>query len=156
MDMENIMSLRIRELRKENKITMVELAQKIGVTQPTITKWENGETKNIKNSTIIKLSKIFGVSPLYLLGVVDERDWTLNETHVNQQVDLVVTDEEGETFSVELLTPSPHRNNDVLMYYKLLCTLKCPESSKLLRNYIDFLYDTSVPEDIKNEVRKGK
>lgn len=51
----------IKQLRKERKMTVRELAEKLGVTHPTISNWENGICEpDIKS--IIKLADIFGVS----------------------------------------------------------------------------------------------
>ena len=52
---------KILELRKKNNITQEELADKVGVSRQTISKWELGETApDIKQAK--ELSKIFNVS----------------------------------------------------------------------------------------------
>ena len=52
---------KILELRKKNNITQEELAEKVGVSRQTISKWELGETApDLKQSK--ELSKIFNVS----------------------------------------------------------------------------------------------
>lgn len=52
---------KIMELRKKNNITQEELAEKVGVTRQTISKWELDETSpDIKQAA--SLSKIFKVS----------------------------------------------------------------------------------------------
>ncbi len=51
----------IKELRKERKMTVRELAQKMGVTHPTISNWENGICEPDLKS-IAKLADIFGVT----------------------------------------------------------------------------------------------
>ena len=55
---------RLKELRKQKKLTIVELAEKIGVTKLTILNWEH----EIKGSNAKKLADFFGVSIPYLLG----------------------------------------------------------------------------------------
>ncbi|MGN0961653.1 MAG: helix-turn-helix domain-containing protein [Christensenellales bacterium] len=58
----------LKELRKERKLTQTELAKFLCTTQDTISLWE------LKKSypdvpTLIKISKFFGVSCDYLLGL---------------------------------------------------------------------------------------
>ena len=58
---------RLKELRKQKKLTIVELAEKIRVTKSTILNWEHG-THEIKGSNAKKLAEYFNVSVPYLLG----------------------------------------------------------------------------------------
>lgn len=51
---------KILELRKKNNLSQEALAEKIGVSRQTISKWELGETSpNIKQAK--ELSKVFNV-----------------------------------------------------------------------------------------------
>ena len=57
----------IREMRNEKKMTQQELAEKIGVTDRAISKWENGRgTPDI--TLLISLSKELGINVLELLN----------------------------------------------------------------------------------------
>lgn len=58
---------RLKELRKEKKLTQEELAKEIGVSKITILRWENGE-RQIKPEKAQQLADYFGVSVGYLLG----------------------------------------------------------------------------------------
>ena len=58
---------RLKELRKEKKLTQEELAGEIGVSKITILRWENGE-RQIKPDKTQALADYFGVSTSYLLG----------------------------------------------------------------------------------------
>lgn len=61
-------STRLFELRKQNKLTQDEVAEKIGVSRLTYSRYENGERK--PNLDIIKqLADIYGVSSDYLLNI---------------------------------------------------------------------------------------
>ena len=60
---------RIKELRILNNLTLEELGEKVGVKKAAVQKWESGMTKNLKRSTIQKLSEIFDVSPTYVMGM---------------------------------------------------------------------------------------
>lgn len=53
------MSVNIKKIRKEQGLTQVALAEKIGVKQNTISAWENGESYP-RVEVLIKLSEIFG------------------------------------------------------------------------------------------------
>lgn len=61
---------RLKELRKEKKLTQEELAQKINVTKLTISRWERGE-RLPKSDKAQELADIFGVNTAYLLGYSD-------------------------------------------------------------------------------------
>lgn len=61
---------RLKELRKENHLTQVEVAEGLGISQPAYQAWET-ERKNATKETIKRLSDFFGVSYSYLLGISD-------------------------------------------------------------------------------------
>ena len=67
---------RLRELRKEKKLTQKYLAQKLDVAKLTISRWERG-THQIKLDKAEMLSSIFGVSIPYLLGIDAENSTNL-------------------------------------------------------------------------------
>ena len=57
----------IKELRKHNRISQMELAKKLNTTQANISAWESGKWQP-DNENLIKMSHIFGVTVDYLLG----------------------------------------------------------------------------------------
>jgi len=59
---------RLKEARKKLKLTQKELAEKIGVTRPAVTQWEN-DLYEPDNKTIALLAKILNVSTDYLHGI---------------------------------------------------------------------------------------
>lgn len=61
---------RLKELRKEKKLTQEELAEKINVTKLTISRWERGE-RVPKSDKAQQLADFLGVTPAYLLGYSD-------------------------------------------------------------------------------------
>ena len=61
---------RLKELRKEKKLTQKELAEKTDIPYRTLQRWENGET-DIKSEKANELAKLFNVSVSYLLGYSD-------------------------------------------------------------------------------------
>lgn len=62
----------IKQLRLERGLTQEELGEIVGVKKAAVQKWESGMTKNLKRSTIKKLSDYFGVTPSYLMGMRNE------------------------------------------------------------------------------------
>ena len=63
-------SERLKELRTEKGISQMELAQLAKISQSAIAKWELDKTEPTA-SALIKLSKFFGESVDYLLGLTD-------------------------------------------------------------------------------------
>ena len=62
------MGERIKQCRLEKDLTMEELAEKVDVKKSAVNKWEKGLVQNLKRSTILKLAKLFEVSPNWLMG----------------------------------------------------------------------------------------
>lgn len=58
---------RIREIRKAQGLKQDALARAAGVTQPTVSDWENGKIA-LTNESAIRLAEYLGVSLDYLLG----------------------------------------------------------------------------------------
>ena len=58
----------IKQKRIEKKLTMKELADKVGVSEASISRWESGEISNMKHKGIISLSNALGIEPNDLMG----------------------------------------------------------------------------------------
>ncbi|MDE6104465.1 MAG: helix-turn-helix domain-containing protein [Clostridia bacterium] len=67
----SVFATRLRELRKEKKLSMRELAKAINSSEAIISYWES-DINEPKISHIIKLAKFFDVSADFLLGLKDE------------------------------------------------------------------------------------
>lgn len=68
--MENRFGKRLKEVRKEKGIGQVELAKMLGVSNGTISLWENG--LRIPGITVIySLCEIFHESADYMLGITE-------------------------------------------------------------------------------------
>lgn len=59
---------RIKELRLEKHYSLRDLAKQIGVTAPTIQRYESGEIPNISPEMVRKLASALGTSASWLLG----------------------------------------------------------------------------------------
>ena len=58
----------IKQLRKDNHMTQVQLAEKLNVSKGLISMWENNVNEQ-KASFIRKLAIVFNVSSDYILGL---------------------------------------------------------------------------------------
>lgn len=70
---------RLKELRKKSKTTQKQIANLLGVSEMTISRWENETELSIKHEYINKLSDYFNVNADYLLGYADEPHKTMEE-----------------------------------------------------------------------------
>lgn len=62
-----VFSKRLKELRKEKKLTQKEIAEQIGIKQNSYSDWETGKNEpNFEN--LIKLADFFEVSLDWLFG----------------------------------------------------------------------------------------
>ena len=68
------MANRIKELRKQQNLTLAELAKRIGVSESTMQRYESSKISKIKYETMESLANIFNVSPEYLMGWSDTSD----------------------------------------------------------------------------------
>ena len=64
---------RLKALRTERKISVKDLAEKVGINAQTIYAYESGERQPSLNP-LCWLADYFGVSVDYLLGRTDDRD----------------------------------------------------------------------------------
>ena len=61
---------RIRALREDRDLRQIDVAQKTGIDQKTLSNYETGKT-NPDSFAILKLADFFGVTTDYLLGYSD-------------------------------------------------------------------------------------
>ena len=61
----------IKTKRIELGLTMKNVADYVGVSEGTISRWESGEIKNMKRNKIAKLSQILKISPMKLMGEIE-------------------------------------------------------------------------------------
>ncbi|VGU24000.1 helix-turn-helix domain-containing protein [Streptococcus pyogenes] len=98
-------SERLKTLRKEAGLTQVDVAEKLGISQPAYASWERG-IKRPTQDNLVKLSKILYVSVDYLLGNTENRQ----TSDVLEDIELLfrmnskgLTEEEKELFKKELI-----------------------------------------------------
>ena len=64
---------RLKELRKEKKLSQKEIAKEMSISEKTLSRWENEESQ-IKPEKAQQLADYFGVSVGYLLGYSEYRE----------------------------------------------------------------------------------
>ena len=83
MDSNKTPSEIIADLCVEACISKSELARRLEITPSQITRILNGDTKTISSDILIKLTKLFGVSADYLLGITDKKE-IIKEKHTTR------------------------------------------------------------------------
>lgn len=68
--MKNTFAVRFAELRTENGITRMQIAEKLSVSVRLVSYWENGQ-RECDFDMLIKIADFFSVSLDYLLGRKD-------------------------------------------------------------------------------------
>ena len=61
----------IKDRRTELDLTMKQVAERVGVSEGTVSRWESGDISNMKRDKIYSLAKVLRISPLIILGYDD-------------------------------------------------------------------------------------
>lgn len=68
--------MEIKELLKarrlEKNLTLDEVAHMVGVSAPTISRWESGDIANMRRDKIVKLAQALDISPAVIMGLDNE------------------------------------------------------------------------------------
>ncbi|MDE6752737.1 MAG: helix-turn-helix domain-containing protein [Eubacterium sp.] len=76
----------IKKRRKELRLTMKEVADAVGVSEATVSRWESGNIANMGRDKIALLSKVLKISPSLIAGY-DENDIAqLSDDELDQQI----------------------------------------------------------------------
>ena len=62
----------IREARRRRKLTLEDLAQQVGLSRQTLSRYENGIIANIPHDNIVRLAEALNTTPASLMGWSDE------------------------------------------------------------------------------------
>lgn len=107
---------RLKELRKKSKTTQKQIANLLGVSEMTISRWENETELSIKHEYINKLSDYFNVNADYLLGYADEPHKTMEDL-VQQNPEDFPSDENGfPSLTPQGLVNAYSENNERFFY----------------------------------------
>lgn len=80
-----LVGTKIKELRRRNKLTLEELALRIGTSKQTINRYENGIISNIPKEKIVALAEALGTTPQNLMGW-EENDLSLTNINSGEPV----------------------------------------------------------------------
>ena len=96
-------SERLKTLRKQAQLTQVDVAEKLGISQPAYASWERGIKKPTQEN-LVKIAQILNVSVDYLVGNSDYTEDKLDNIELLFRMNSkVLTDEEKEIFKKELI-----------------------------------------------------
>lgn len=96
-------SERLKNLRKQAHLTQVDVAEKLGISQPAYASWERGVKKPTQEN-LIKIAQILNVSVDYLVGNSDNTDDELDNIELLFRMNSKgLTDKEKEIFKKELI-----------------------------------------------------
>lgn len=62
------MNNKLKQKRKELGLTLQEVADYVGVSSGTVSRWESGEIKNMRRDKIAKLGEVLKIDPAELTG----------------------------------------------------------------------------------------
>ena len=114
---------RIRKLRHEQHMSMEDVGKYLSISRATVCRYEDGSISNIPSDKLEALSRLFGVSPAYLMG------W--NENRVEE----IPPDDEPRTDDVRLLVRDLNKLSDEQIeqaksMFRLMFTITNPELFK--------------------------
>lgn len=96
-------SERLKDLRKQAGLTQVDVAEKLGISQPAYASWEHGVKKPTQEN-LVKIAQILNVSVDYLVGNSEEKADELDNIELLFRMNSKgLTDEEKEIFRKELI-----------------------------------------------------
>ena len=73
---------KIKQRRLELGLTLEKVANYVGVSKATVSRWESGEIENMRRDRIAKLSEILKVKPNFIMGIeTAEKFPTLNSSN---------------------------------------------------------------------------
>lgn len=96
-------SERLKKLRKQAQLTQVDVAEKLGISQPAYASWERGVKKPTQGN-LVKIAQILNVSVDYLVGNSENKDDDLDNIELLFRMNSKgLTDAEKEIFKKELI-----------------------------------------------------
>ena len=96
-------SERLKDLRKQAELTQVDVAAKLGISQPAYASWERGVKKPTQEN-LVKIAQILNVSVDYLVGNSEEKADELDNIELLFRMNSKgLTEEEKEIFKKELI-----------------------------------------------------
>ncbi len=125
-------------LRKKNGMSQEDLANEIGVSRQSVSKWESAQS--IPDLTkIIKISKFFGVSTDYLIKDEIEQPDNNNKPQETETAGEKIDDEDTIEMSIGDVTDYFKRTNlsSLIMCAAFACIMICPAVAVLILRFDD-------------------
>lgn len=119
-----MLSDKLREIRKEHKLTQQNIADVLGIDRTTYTVYELGTTTP-SPATLVKLSQIYNVTVGYLLDVEDNHPELIREPQESKAASVLGSD------PLALLKKD---EKELLMYFRVLPPEKKTEVTQKLRD----------------------
>lgn len=110
------MQNRIREIRKDNNLSQVEFAKRIGVTQNTITRFESGN-RTPSNILIRSICREFHISQAWLEGGVEPKYIDQDEADIEVINRIMEGASENKKKLVRILADMPDELLDKMVEY---------------------------------------
>ena len=79
--------LKIKQKRKSLSLTQLELAEKVGLTESSISRYESGKIATMPTSTINKICKVLNIEPAELLGLTPENSFEYDLKDILSSID---------------------------------------------------------------------
>ena len=96
-------SERLKNLRKQAHLTQVDVAEKLGISQPAYASWERGSKKPTQEN-LVKIAQILNVSVDYLVGNLKEKTDELDNIELLFRMNSKgLNEEEKAVFKKELI-----------------------------------------------------
>ena len=107
---------KISENRKKLKISQIEFAKNLNISNATLSQYESGDI-NIPLQKIIEISKILDITPNYLLGFEEKEDYKMNnydllEKNENSRFSIRINTEQGADKFNNIIVPILKNNID--------------------------------------------
>ncbi len=107
---------KISENRKKLKISQIEFAKNLNISNTTLSQYESGDI-NIPLQKIVEISKILNITPNYLLGFEEKEDYKMSnydllEKNENSRFSIRVNTEQGADKFNNIIVPILKNNID--------------------------------------------
>ena len=79
--------LKIKQKRKSLSLTQLELAERVGLTESSISRYESGKIATMPTSTVNKICKVLNIEPSELLGLTPENSFEYDLKDILSSVD---------------------------------------------------------------------
>ena len=88
--------LRIKQRRKALNLTQLQLAEKVDLTESSISRYEGGKISTMPTSTVNKICKVLNIEPAELLGITPENSFEYDLKEILKEVDNLPTEAKKE------------------------------------------------------------